>query len=70
MIHKTLKKFPEQIHVKTADHGFRIFNVIKQTGAAGKINDDPRQGFIQGYVRMSVTKNPFLVTDGFGERLA
>jgi len=38
MIDKTLKKFPEQIHVKTADHGFRVFNVIEQAGTAGKIN--------------------------------
>ena len=41
MIDKSLKKFPEQVHVKTAYHGFRVFNIIKQAGAAGKINDYP-----------------------------
>ena len=70
MVDKALKKLVEQIDIKFTDTGTLELDVVFHTRATGKIDDHPRQCFIQRHIGMAIAYDAFFITDGLAERLS
>ena len=63
VVRKTAEKLPEEVHIKTAHLGPRPFDLAKQPGAPGKVDDDPAERLIQGNITVAIAGNSALVSD-------
>jgi hypothetical protein len=61
MIDKTTEELAEQIDFKIAYTISMIVNICKKSGATGKIDNNPAQGFIKGHIGMTVATDAGLV---------
>ena len=69
MVDKTLKKFVKKINIKFTDAGARIIRVILKPRPPGKVDDYPRQGFVERDIGMSVAAHSALGAKRFRESL-
>lgn len=70
VVDETLEKLPEQIDIEASDHGARKFDFIEEPRAAGQIDCDTREGFVERYIRMTIANDALLVADRLREGLA
>ncbi len=69
MVHETLEKLDDQIHIKFAHLGAGERHVEFQTRAATAINDNPRQSLVQRHIGMPIPHDAFFVANSLTKRL-
>ena len=70
VIDKALEEFMDQIDVEAANPRTQEVDPVLDSRTPGKIDDNARQGFVQGYVGMAVAHDALLVTKRLLEGLA
>src|SRR5690606_29794329 len=70
MVHEALEELDGEVHIELTDHGAGERHVEVQSRAAGKVDDDTRQGFVQRYIGMPIPADAGLVAESLGKSLA
>lgn len=69
-IGKATKEFLKEFRIEGTDSLTGKLHLPKTTRPPGKIDDYPRQGFIQGDIGMSIAGNTDLIPQGLGDSLS
>ena len=69
VIDKSLKKFPNEVHIKLSNPGSGIADVIFQTWSAGKIQYDAAQRLVQRNVSMAIPLDTAFVANSLSQSL-
>lgn len=69
VVHKALEELVEEVHIEVSDHCAGEGHMKLKARAPRKVDHNPRQGFIQGHVGVTVALDTLLVAHRLGERL-